>query len=513
MCSPGATLKYERMVSASTRRLPSTMMADALALVSEGSANAEPDATPNATARSMPATTSPRLTRTHIFMRYAPLFPTWPPPTGGSSQSPQLTPQSRDKLSHPEIGAGARPGPRVPQPLPQNGCPLGRRQMNDVIKSCKYHQHKNNRETDAKTHFLRPFRQRTPANALDNIEQKVTAIEQRDREQVKKPDRYREDGGKLDERNKTETRNLPRHLRDADRAALLVGRFATGDDAAYVTQRAVDDRPGLLNAQPNRFERCNRVKFQILRRHRTADAENSHALHVAEIVLDFLERRRRPQDLLHPVPIDCDLKRFSGARAHETLHLGEIVDAMPVDGEDKITGHESGLFRRTARLNRINSRAHRLLAVDHENHGKDHDGQEKIRQRPGDDDGRTFGYRLEHETFSAFLRIHAGSLRRVGHTCRIFIAKKLHEAAQRNGRDLPARPVAIIEANDFRTKADGEDQNPHPAPAGDEKMAKLVEEHDQAQDEQERNEIAHDAAAECVQMRQKIGPHDAYPHP
>ncbi len=54
--------------------------------------------------------------------------------------------------------------------------------MNDVIESCKYHQHDDNRETNPKPYFLRPFRERTAPHRLDRIEQKVTAIEQRDRE-------------------------------------------------------------------------------------------------------------------------------------------------------------------------------------------------------------------------------------------------------------------------------------------------------------------------------------------
>ena len=35
---------------------------------------------------------------------------------------------------------------------------LGRRQMNDVIESCKYHQHQDNSETNPKTYLLSPFR-------------------------------------------------------------------------------------------------------------------------------------------------------------------------------------------------------------------------------------------------------------------------------------------------------------------------------------------------------------------
>ena len=137
--------------------------------------------------------------------------------------------------------------------------------MNDVIESCKYHQHQDDRETDAEAHFLGLFRERPSADALDDIEQKVTAIEQRDREEVQKPDRYRQNGRQLDERNKTETRHLSRHLGDPDRTAQLVRGFAAGDYAADVGERPINDRPGLLRREPNGLRGCNRVKLQVLR--------------------------------------------------------------------------------------------------------------------------------------------------------------------------------------------------------------------------------------------------------
>src|ERR1700728_680494 len=76
------------MVSVSTRRLPWTTIcvpADAFGAANVVLGAKQPT---RLTPRSKPATTSPRLTHTHIFMRYAPSFPTWPPPTGGSLKDP-----------------------------------------------------------------------------------------------------------------------------------------------------------------------------------------------------------------------------------------------------------------------------------------------------------------------------------------------------------------------------------------------------------------------------------------
>ena len=57
-------------------------------------------------------------------------------------------------------------------------------QMQDVIKGCKNHQHEDDREPYPKAKFLGALRQRSAANRLYGVEQKVTPIEQRYREQV-----------------------------------------------------------------------------------------------------------------------------------------------------------------------------------------------------------------------------------------------------------------------------------------------------------------------------------------
>ena len=95
-----------------------------------------------------------------------------------------------------------------------------------VIKDCKYHQHHDDRETDAKPNFLGPGGQRPAPGGLDPVEQKVTAIEQRDREQVQKPDRHRQHGRQMQDRHEAQRRDLTGNLRDPDRPAELVGAFA-----------------------------------------------------------------------------------------------------------------------------------------------------------------------------------------------------------------------------------------------------------------------------------------------
>ncbi len=91
--------------------------------------------------------------------------------------------------------------------------------------------------------------------------------------------------------------------------------------------------------------------------------------------------------------------------------------------------------------------------------------------------------RLEHEALRPLGGIHGGELRGVRSACRILIAKEFDVAAERNGRDFPARAVAIVKSDQFGAETDGKHQNPHAAPAPDQEMAEFVEEHDEAEHE------------------------------
>src|SRR5580704_16910145 len=119
----------------------------------------------------------------------------------------------------------------------------------------------------------------------------------------------------MNEGDEARGRHLARHLRDPDRAAELIGGLAADDNAADIAQRAVDDEPGLLHAHPCRLWRRHRLEFQILSRGRAGNAQNADAMHVAEIVLDLLERRRRLQHELGTLAVNSDSEGLAGALA------------------------------------------------------------------------------------------------------------------------------------------------------------------------------------------------------
>ncbi len=250
-------------------------------------------------------------------------------------------------------------------------------------------------------------------------------------------------------------------------------------------------------------------QFQIRGRRRAADAKKPDPMHVAEIVFDLFQRRRRGKNERGAFAIDCDFEGVARALADDALHVLEIVDGLAVDGNDQIAGLKSGGGGRAVGLHRVHPGSHRLLAVQSEDRCKNDDSQNEIRHRSGDDYGGALGYRLEEKALLAFVFGHALQTRSIRGASGVLIAEELYVAAERNGGDFPARAVTIVKPDDFRAETDGKHQNSDATQPGDQEMAKLVEEHHKAEDEQERDEIGGNAAPQRMQMRQQIRPHNA----
>src|SRR5262249_30561914 len=123
----------------------------------------------------------------------------------------------------------------------------------------------------------------------------------------------REDGGELDQRDEAEARHLTRHLSDTNGPTQLVRRLAASDHAADITERALNDRPSLPDRKHDRLRRRHRMKLEVFRRHRAADAEDTDALHVAEIILYLFQRRLGVEDELVAPAIDRNGECLTGA--------------------------------------------------------------------------------------------------------------------------------------------------------------------------------------------------------
>src|SRR3984893_7918290 len=103
-----------------------------------------------------------------------------------------------------------------------------------------------------------------------------------------------------------------------------------------------------------------------------------------------------------------------------------------------------------------------------------------------------------NEAVAALLIGHRGTPGRSRDTRRILVAEEFPITAKWNRREFPTRAVAVVEAKKLRAESNGENQYPDPAPAGDQEVAELVEEHHQRQDEQEGDEIAEQAASQRI---------------
>src|SRR5262249_15399585 len=107
----------------------------------------------------------------------------------------------------------------------------------------------------------------------------------------------------------------------------------------------------------------------------------------------------------------------------------------------------------------------------------------------------------------AFGRAHLAHSRRIRDARGVLIPEELDVAAQRYCGDLPARPVAVIEADQFRAKPDGEHQDLYAAGAGNQEMAKLMEKHHDRQDDEKRDHVPHEANTQDIETPKQISTH------
>src|SRR5215469_4736420 len=106
-----------------------------------------------------------------------------------------------------------------------------------------------------------------------------------------------------------------------------------------------------------------------------------------------------------------------------------------------------------------------------------------------------------HKAVAALLIGHGGKRGCIRDAGRVLVAEEFHITAEWNRREFPARAVTVVEAKKLGAEANGENQYPDPAPAGDQEMAELVEEHHQRQDEQKGDKIADQAAPQRIDSR------------
>ena len=133
--------------------------------------------------------------------------------------------------------------------------------------------------------------------------------------------------------------------------------------------------------------------------------------------------------------------------------------------------------------------------------GEDDDGEDEIGDRAGRHHRGARANLLVDEADLLFFLGHGGRGVLVGHAGGIVVAEEFHIAAERNRRHLPARAVAVVEADDLGAETDGEREYLDAAAPGDQEMAKLMKKHDNRQDKQERDDIGRQAPRQTRSSR------------
>ena len=255
-----------------------------------------------------------------------------------------------------------------------------------------------------------------------------------------------------------------------------------------IGQRALDHEPGLLDAE---LDRGRADRPAPAARRAPGDAEHADAMHVAEIVLHLGQLGVAFRLHVRAPPRSTSMSSGSPALALTTRCMSVKVSILrPLIETIRSPGLKPAACAALLRLHGIDAGGRCLLAVEGEHGREDHDRQDEVRDRPGRDDRGALADRLEEEALAPLRLAHVADRFLIRHARGVLVAEELDVAAERDGRDLPARAVAIVEAEQFRAEADREGEHAHAAPARDQEMAELVKEHHDGQHEQERHDIA-----------------------
>ncbi len=194
------------------------------------------------------------------------------------------------------------------------------------------HQH----EADLEAELLQLIVHGLAANHLHSIIEKMTAIEERNREEVQHSDRNRQNCGKVEQRRKADLGHRPGHLGDPDRSRQLMGwTCLPGHQAFKIAAGSRHDIPGLRPRKLNQIDKTIVLDMPIFRLAFGLDAKDTdprgakRGYHVAPT-------RRRDELHQFAAAIDAENQLRVAGGLHDALHVLEAIDFDPADRNDPI---------------------------------------------------------------------------------------------------------------------------------------------------------------------------------
>src|SRR5919109_3383696 len=244
----------------------------------------------------------------------------------------------------------------------------------DVVGEADEEQHEDERDSDDRDALVDLAADGAPADALDDRERDVAAVERKQRQEVQQRQREADEPEHPEVGLQPPVERVRRAADDANRARDLLSAGAL-DEAA---EHAAD----LLRDQPGQAERLSNGRGHGKVLELRAEAEPVRAVGV-------LERARRAEHHELSLPVDRDAERAAlGLRDLPEHPRG--VDLLAVDRDDPVAAAKAHLFgrRRNAgpdlRLDECNRRR-RPPRPEDEQEREHRDREEEVRARPGAD--------------------------------------------------------------------------------------------------------------------------------
>ena len=210
----------------------------------------------------------------------------------------------------------------------------------------------------------------------------------------------------------------------------------------------------------------------------------AHAALAEHALIDDGDLGRRRELDVAALAFDDEAHRQTRAHQRQFLKLFKAVDRIPIDRLDEVAGLKPGRRRRTVGLDSADARQMLHPAKGHEHAGEDHEGQNEIGDRPRQPRSpRGCATAARPRSTSGRPMGRSSAARHAGG---VGVAVELDISPERQRADPPAGAARVHPGEQLRTEAERESVDFDAAPSSDQIVPQLMDENDQAQNQDER---------------------------